>query len=265
MNQVSPPMRFALAATLVLVLVWFAVLKPKNNADTSTPVATPATASTASSSSSTGKTNSALDQTAYAAVGKAKAAADAASADAHKQESQTGESGHEDAASASSKASATKSTAATTPDTKASAATKSTATGTAAGTAAKATGTAAKATPKLTHADRVILKIKKDLAAQKAVVVLIWSKTGDEDKVLYKVIKNKIDLRHGKVKTYFIPVDQVGRYDGLLSGLAIGQTPSTIVIAPNNQAKVIGGLTSAARLDRLTSSAVLIKPAAATK
>lgn len=243
-NQVSRPMQIALAAALVFVALWFTVLRPKE------PVIEPVAATPVTPAATTPRSD-AGGATAETGVGKAvetaKNGAAAADADAKKAESQTGEDDAPTRAPGATKPSAAAKPAGTTP-----AATTP---------ATKATGAKAedKTSKAQKQADKVTTKVAADLAKSRAVVVLIWSKTNPEDQELHRRVTKEISRRGGRVRVYLIPVAEVGRYDGLLSGLAIGQTPSTIVIAPNHEAKVLGGLTSTARIDRLTSSAIQIK------
>ncbi|MDO9354311.1 MAG: hypothetical protein Q7T55_11485 [Solirubrobacteraceae bacterium] len=237
-------MQIALAAVLVFSLVWFAVLRPKEDDVAATPV-TPAETAPPRSDAGGASATSALGKT----IETAKTGAANADASTKARESQTGE---ETTASATTPKTAPKAT--TNPTTPA--ATTPAESDAAGDEQAERTGISA--TQK--RADKVITKIQKDLAARRAVVVLVWAKTGKEDKIVHERVTKDINRRKGKVRIYTIPVSQVGRYDGLLSGLSLGQIPSTIVIAPNNEAKVLGGLVSTERVDRLTSSATLTKP-----
>ena len=240
-------MQILLGAVLVFAVLWFVALKPK------TAVEEPIAAEPAPAAQSTPPASAAGGETASTGLGKAVESANnvAAKADATstKAAAQTGEETPATSESSSpasadepksgSTASGTAKPAATTP------------------AAAKAKTKQVKKNVKQAKADQVIRSVERDLAARRAVVVLVYSPSGKEDKILQKRVKSSIDRRGGRVRTYFINVTQVGYYDGLLAGLNLSQTPSTIVIAPNNEAKVLGGLTSTERIDRLTSSAVL--------
>lgn len=247
MSQISTPMKIAGIAALVFAALWFTVMKPKD------PVAEPVAATPAPAAATTTPRAAAGGAAAQSATGKlvekANTAGAAASADAKKSESQTGEDTPSTPAAASSAASSAGSSSAATPASTPARTTPAT----------KASEDDAKPSASQTRADRVIEDVTKDLAKNHAVVVLIWSKNNPEDRELQRRVTREINRRKGKVRIYLIPVAEVGRYDGLLSGLAIGQTPSTIVIAPNHEAKVLGGLTSTARIDRLTSSAIQLK------
>lgn len=238
MNQVSRPMQILLGAVLVFAVLWFVALKPKTAVEE--PIAAaPVTPATTPRSAAGGAE-------AQTGLGKAVESANNVAAQSNsataKAEAQTGEQ--------------TPAPNTSTPATKAPAVNGSAAKGSAATKAAKADEDGGASSAQQKKANRTITAIKRDLAARRAAVVLVYQAKGKEDKILLKRVKNDINRRGGKVRTYYVHVSQVGYYDGLLSGLNLGQTPSTIVIAPDNQAKVLGGLTSTERIDRLTSSAI---------
>lgn len=236
MNQVSRPMQILLGAVLVFAVLWFVALKPK------TPVEEPIAAQPAATPATTPR-SAAGGAEAQTGLGKAVESANNVAAQSNaataKSEAQTGEQ-----APAATPAPKTSNTSTKTPAAKGSAAAKTD----------DADDNASSAQQK--KANATINAIKRDLAARRAAVVLVYQAKGKEDKILLKRVKSEIDRRRGKVRTYYVHVSQVGYYDGLLGGLNLAQTPSTIVIAPDNQAKVLGGLTSTERIDRLTSSAI---------
>ena len=255
MNQVSRPMQISLVAILVFAALWFVVLRPKDAAEdvAATPV-TPAATTPPKADAGGEAAGTALGKT----IETAKNGAAAADASVKARESQTGEDAGADATTKTPTAeeaatAAARATGATTP----------TETITSSKSSAKADAKASKSSAAQDKADDAIRSIKRDLKARRAVVAFVWSKAGKEDQIVRKRLR-LIDRRDGRVKLYLISVGDVGRYDGLLGGLALGQTPSTIVIAPNNQAKVMGGLVSVERIDRLTSSATQTKPAPTT-
>ncbi len=249
-------MQIALGGALVFAVLWFLVLRPKEPAvepiAAAPAVTTPAETPRANAGGAQAET--AIGKTVEAAKNGA-ASADAAVA---AREGATGEDPAADAAAANNAAAATTSAPAAAGAAQGGAA----ATPGAAAAPAKAKKPTTSAAQK--RADATILAVKRDLSKRRAVVILVWAKTGKEDKILYRRISKEIDRRGGRVRKYFIKVGDVGRYDGLLSGLSLGQTPSTIVIAPNNEAKVLGGLTSVERINRLTSSALQTKPVGTT-
>lgn len=243
MNQVSRPMQILLGAVLVFAVLWFVALKPKTAVEE--PIAAaPVTPATTPRSAAGGAE-------AQTGLGKAVESANNVAAQSNsataKAEAQTGE---------QTPAPNTSTPATKAPAANGSAANGSAAKGSAATKAAKADEDGGASSAQQKKANRTITAIKRDLAARRAAVVLVYQAKGKEDKILLKRVKNDINRRGGKVRTYYVHVSQVGYYDGLLSGLNLGQTPSTIVIAPDNQAKVLGGLTSTERIDRLTSSAI---------
>jgi hypothetical protein len=247
MSKISRPMQLALVGA-ILFAIGFTFLKPKD------PVVEPVAATPVTPVATTPRSD-AGGAAAESGVGKivetAKNGAAAANADVKKSESQTGET--------TPAATATTPKAASNVSPAVAAARAAAKTGTTpSGTTPKGT-TPATASAAEAHADKVTTKIGRDLAKGRAVVVLVWSKKNPEDQELRRRVTKEITRRGGKVRVYLIAVNEVGRYDGLLAGLALGQTPSTIVIAPDHEAKVLGGLTSTARIDRLTSSAIQIK------
>ncbi len=244
-------MQIALGAVLVFAVLWFVALRPKEEAIE--PVAaTPATpAQTPKADAGGAQAETALGKT----VESAKNAGASADAAVKARDNMTGEEADTSTAAQPSA-----------PAAQAPAATQQTGAAvvkSGSPVAGKKAANKAKVSAAQKDADDVIRAIKRDLKARRAVVVLVYSPKGKEDKVLKDRIKNDIARRRGKVKTYYINVSDVGRYDGLLAGLSLGQTPSTIVIAPSNEAKVLGGITSTERIDRLTSSALQLKAAAA--
>lgn len=261
MSQISRPMQIMLAMVVVFALVWTVALKPKNDAEPVaaapvTPAATapPVAAGGAAAQSSLGK-----------AVESANNAAGAANAATKRDEQQTGETAATTPAGTTPKRTpktpAGTTPAGTTPSRPAATTPVGTTPRKPKPAAAKAKDDGSERSAEQRKADGVTEAIGKHLQAGRAVVVLVWSPKGGEDRVLYKRVKNQVDRRKGRVRIYFVPASQVGVYEGLLGSLNLGQTPSTIVIAPNNEAKVLGGLVSTARIDRLTSAALLIKPA----
>jgi hypothetical protein len=257
-------MQIVLAMVLVLALGFF-VLRPKSSdvaASPTAPVATAATTPRAAAGGAAAET--ALGKT----VENARNSADSSSAKIE-QSAANQQTGEEDPTKGTTPAAAapTPSAPAATTPSAASLARIAAAKKAKAVAAAKKAAAGPKVSAAQAHANKVITKIQKDLAARRVAVVLVYSpaKKHVEDRKMKRVIQREISRRHGKVRPYFIDVDDVGRYDGLLSGLNLGQTPSTIIIAPNAEAQVLGGLASTERIDRLTSAAVLTKPAKTTK
>lgn len=249
MNQVSRPMQILLGAVVLFAVVWFLALRPKTVEE---PVAaTPATPAAAPASDAGGAAASTGLGQAVESANNAAASSNAATA---KSEAQTGEAPSAAAAPAETPATPAEKTETAAAD-KAAAKAKV--------AEKKKKAAKAKRDAKQDAANAVIRSIQRDLKAGRAVVTLVYSPNGKEDKLLEKRIKKDINRRGGRVRTYFINVSQVGYYDGLLSGLNLSQTPSTIVIAPDNQAKVLGGVVSTERIDRLTSAAIQT-PAATT-
>lgn len=230
MNQISRPMQIALGAVLVFAVLWFVVLKPGEEEPViDAPIATSAPVEAGGAQAQTGM-GQAIESANEAAV-----SSDAANA---QREAATGE--NDPNATTTGEASGT--------------------VGGAGGGTAGGSGDTGNAddgrSASQKRADGVIRGIESHLNAGRAVVFLIWQRSGTEDKLVNRRL-NAIDRRGGRVRLYKADVKDVGLYEGLIGGLSVSQTPSTIVIAPNKQAKVLGGLVSTVRIDRLTSSALV--------
>jgi hypothetical protein len=278
MNKVSRPMQILLAGVLVFAALWFVALKPKDDAAEPvsaapvTPAATtprPVEAGGAAAQSGAGK--------AVEAANNAAAGANAAAAAAGKQTGDAPAATTVAAKSAAAKTAASATPVSTSPDAaakraalaeqaaiaKKAAAQKRAAAKTQAAKKASAAKKGSTRSAAQRRADRVTEAIGKHLAAGRAVVVLVSTPTGTEDKILRKRVRKEINRRHGRVRVFLVPASAVGLYEGLVGSLNLGQTPSTIIIAPNNEAKVLGGLVSTQRIDRLTSAALLVETAKA--
>lgn len=262
MDKVSRPMQIALAATALFAVLWFVALKPKNDAAepiAAAPVTTPA---------ATARPVDAGGPQAQTGLGRAVESANnvaqTSNNQTHAEEQQTGEQTAPSATSAPAP-NAANSSAATNSANSAPAATTPAGSASTPSTSTHATKATVTRSAAQRGADRVTEQVTKDLAARRAVIVFVWSPKGTEDKIVHARLAKDIDRKHGRVKVYYVPVAKVGLYEGLLGSLNVAQTPSTIVIAPDHEAQVLGGLVSTARIDRLTSAALLIKPSATPK
>ncbi|MFT4035029.1 MAG: hypothetical protein QM679_05585 [Patulibacter sp.] len=245
MTQLSRPMQMVLAAVLVFAALWFVVLQPKDEAvepAAATPVATapPVAAGGATAQTGMGK---AIESANNAAQNAGQAGDAAASLDP------------EDATTPTSPASAASGSA------------SQPAGAAATGSADRSTGSGdheAKRSKQQRIADALTRQVASDLKAGKAVVLLIANSTSPEDRIMRVRVTSQIARRGGNVRVYVIPAGKVGSYEGLLGTLNIASTPATVVIAPDHEAKVLPGIASVVRIDRLTSAAVQAEPAATT-
>ena len=214
MDQVSKPVVIVLAAVLVFAVAHFTILAPKSDSGGSPASAT-----------APGQTGlqSAIDK-ANNAVGVSKA-----SATAHEQAAAAA-SGDATPATPASKASATSATS------KAPAAKPA---------------TPAKPEPKLAPGDKSG-PILADLDRGKVVVALFYNAHGADDNAALRAVRGA-DRHHGKVIVHSIPIDAVGDYDALTTGVQVLQAPTVLVIGPDKKARTIVGYTEVKEVDQMVS------------
>jgi hypothetical protein len=216
MDQVSRPMRIALAATLALVAVWFVALRPKPVPVAATPLAP------------------------TQAIQPAQQAAGAANAQA---------AGTATAAQTTTPASATgaiPAAGATTPAPVASATTSAPAASTAAPAATSAPSTTDG------RRDGAILR---DIRAGKVVVVLFWNAQAADDIATRGAIRD-LDLHGGKVAVRVVPISRVGEYPAITQGVTIAESPTTLVIDRKRHTRVIAGLSEPQELAQAVGDAL---------
>jgi hypothetical protein len=223
MDQVSRPMRIALAATLALVAIWFVALRPKPVPVAATPLAP------------------------TQAIQPAQQAASAASA-ATAQAQAAGT-----ATAAQTPAGATPATGATTAATGATTAAPA-ASATTSTPAASAATSAATSAPSATDGrrDGAILR---DIRAGKVVVVLFWNAQAADDIATRGAIRD-LDLHGGKVTVHVVPISRVGEYPSITQGVTIAESPTTLVIDRKRHTRVIAGLSEPQELAQAVGDAL---------
>lgn len=238
-SQISRPMQILLALVVVLAIAYFTVLKPGGGEEiVEPPVAAAPTTPAADAGGAAAQTG----------VGQIVETAQNAGADANAavaaREGQTGE-----------EAPTTGAPAATTP-------------GAPAGTTPGAAGT--KQSAKEIRRARADRKLKKDAAEMvrsiqngqkngRVAVILVAAKGGVEDERTAKRVKD-LPKRRTKVQVYRIPVNKIAAYEAIVGNLALAQTPSLVIVAPDGTSKVLGGYVATERILRLIDSAGQIKP-----
>jgi hypothetical protein len=234
-EKISPPLRIALAAVVLLAVVWFVALRPKAPAEEPPLPAAPGVAGL------TSDVQKARD---------AKEAADAAAAAAQKAAGGEGE-----AAAATN--GTDKAAAATNGTEKAAAATngteKAAAVQTPAGTAVAVEKPAA---PKPAAAAKP--KAPADPAAplvaalrQGRVVILVFRNASSDSEAVAAAVRRvpkgtratPSGTKPAVVRV--VPITQVGRYSTFTEKTQISQAPTTLIIGPKRNAKVIVGYTTA--------------------
>jgi hypothetical protein len=213
-DQVSKPVLIALAAVLVFVVAHFTILAPKSDSGGSEPASATAPGQAG--------LQSAIDKANHA-VGTSKASATA----------------HEQAAAAAS-GDSTASGSATTPGV-------TSATGKAA--AKPAAAKPAKPQIKLAPGDKSG-PILQNLDEGKVVVALFYNPHGSDDNAALRAVR-ATDRHHGKVIIHSIPIDSVGDYDALTTGVEVLQAPTILVIGPDHKARTIVGYTEVREVDQM--------------
>jgi hypothetical protein len=212
-DQVSKPVLIALSAVLVFAVAHFTILAPKTDSGGSEPASATAPGQAG--------LQSAIDKANHA-VGTSKASATA----------------HEQAAAAASG--------------------DSTASGQAAapGVTSSTGKPAAKPAPAKPAKPQIKLApgdksgpILQDLDEGKVVVALFYNPHGSDDNAALRAVRGA-DRHHGKVIVHSIPIDDVGDYDALTTGVEVLQAPTILVIGPDHKARPIVGYTEVKEVDQ---------------
>jgi hypothetical protein len=219
-SQLSRPYQIALIGAVALVLVWFFVLRPKGSSDSgsSTPAPTPSPPAAAKPAPSKPATPFGR------AVSKAKGAA--AATDASNQRLQQG------SAQASGETPAQP------------AARPGPAHAAAAPPAAKAP---ARPTPSPAAAAS---------DAPRVLVLLFWNAGATDDRAV-RTNLNQIDRHHGRVAIAAAPIQDVGRYGPITSGVKVLESPTVIVLDTRDRhARTIAGYTDVRELDQAVAESL---------
>jgi hypothetical protein len=214
-DQVSKPVLIALIAAVALVGAKFTILRSNSGGGSSTPASATAPGQ-AGLESAIDKANNAVGVSKQSATKHEQAAA-AASGDT------TG------GTAAPSTPSATKATPAT---------------------PAKPAPAAkpAKPLPKLAPGDKSG-PLLRNLANGKVVVALFYNPHGSDDNAALRAVR-AADRHHGRVVVHSIPIQDVGDYDAITTGVQVLEAPTIIVMGPNDTARTIVGYTEAKEVDQ---------------
>jgi hypothetical protein len=102
--------------------------------------------------------------------------------------------------------------------------------------------------PKLDPGDRSG-PILQDLAAGKVVVALFYNPQGSDDNAALRAVR-QANRRHGRVVLHSIPIQDVGDYNALTTGVEVLQAPTVLVIGPDHKARTIVGYTEVKEIDQ---------------
>jgi hypothetical protein len=202
-DQVSKPVLIALAAVLVFIAAHFTVLAPKADSGSAPPPKAPGQKGLETAIS---KANNAVAQSQASAKAAEKAAGQPAAATSTKGKAK---------ATAVAKPKAQAAPAKPTP--------------------------AAKPLPKLEAGD-LSGPMLQDLANGKVVVALFYNPHASDDNAVLRALRSA-NTRHGRVVLHSIPIDNVGDYNALTTGVKILQTPTVLVMGPDFKASTIVGYT----------------------
>ena len=217
MDQVSKPVLIALIAAVAVLGAKFTILR-SNDGGGSTPAS-------ATAPGQTGLQN-AIDK-ANNAVGVSKQSA------AKHEQAAAQASGDSTATSTPSKSKAT-----ATPASKASESAKP----------KTAPAKPAKPKPTLAPGDKSG-PILQDLDRGKVVVALFFNPHGADDNAALRAVRHA-DRHHGRVIVHSIPIDDVGDYNALTTGVEVLQAPTIMVIGPDHKARTIVGYTDVKEVDQ---------------
>ena len=230
MEQISPPMRIALAAVLAFAALWFVALRPKPVAEVATEP-TPA-AQPAKKTAITGRPAQAKDAVnkLNATSAKREAAAGSTAAPAKAKAAQPAKAD----ATPASKPKVVKTEAAAPAKAKAAA-------------PAKAAPVKAKA-PAAPKAAKGALAVVADVKAGRTAVVLFWDGKSSEDQAVRRAVQ-RVDRRGGKVRVHVVNLKQISRFGAITQGVPVTSSPTVVVIGKDGKAQVIRGLTVTGEID----------------
>lgn len=114
--------------------------------------------------------------------------------------------------------------------------------------AAKAAKSAAPL-PELAKGDRSG-PILRDLAHGKVVVALFFNPRGSDDNAALRAVRSA-NRHHGRVVLHSIPIDDVGDYDAITTGVQVTQAPTVVVMGPTRKARTIVGYTEVKEVDQM--------------
>ncbi|MEA2148848.1 MAG: hypothetical protein QOD69_678 [Solirubrobacteraceae bacterium] len=104
-------------------------------------------------------------------------------------------------------------------------------------------------------AGRLDGSILRDIRRGRVVVMLFWNAQGADDIATRGAIR-ALDRHHGKVAVHVVSIAQVGRYPAITRGVAIAQSPTTLVIGRKRHARAIVGLSEPQELSQAVDDAL---------
>jgi hypothetical protein len=257
MSQVSRPFQIALAAMVVLVMVWFVALRGKNTPSEPTPAPSAATPSTVYKGSAPGVKGLTKDiNKAHGAVStseqnakelqskSAKASGEAApSTSSSSGTSSASPSSHSSAGSSGAAGASTTSKSGSSQASKLGSKSSSTAPGKTAGTTAGNSSNSRQAT------------IQHELARGKVVLLMFWNPKSSDDQSVRGQLHD-VSRRSGHVAVHVALPLEVGEFGGYTQGVEILQTPTILVIDTKGQVTTLTGLNDARTIQQAIGDAL---------
>jgi len=230
MSQVSRPMQIALAATLLLLVVWFVALRPKSSATEEAAAPAPAPAQTTPAPASGAAPGTAgLSR----AIDKARDAVTTANGDA----ARAGQSSADDPAPA-----------ATTGGARA-----------AAPPAGSGAGGSAHASTRPIHTHGPVASVRTALKLHKAVAIaFVDSATADSHAVERELLH--VSRFGGRAFTIAVPLADLSDYAFITKSVEVTVAPTVVIVDPRHRATTIVGATDRGEIEQRVADALKVKP-----
>jgi hypothetical protein len=217
-DQVSLPMRVALAAVLSFAALWFVALRPKPVEEVA-PDPVPAAPQSTRVTDRPAQAKKAVEK-----LNGTSAKREAAQVEQAKPEPAKAEPAKPAPAKAEAKAPAAKERVAKPVATK-------------------------PAKPKVAKGAAAVVA---DVKAGRTVVLLFWDGKSAEDQAVRRAVA-KVDRHDGKVRVHVAQLRQISRYGAITQGVPVTSSPTVLVIGKGGKAEVIRGLTVTGEIDDTVS------------
>ena len=97
--------------------------------------------------------------------------------------------------------------------------------------------------------------VVRDIRAGKVVVLLFWNAKAADDVATRGAIRG-LSRHGGKVAVHIVPISRVGQYESITRGVAINQSPTTVIIDRKRRARAIVGLSERGELKQAVGDAL---------
>jgi hypothetical protein len=120
---------------------------------------------------------------------------------------------------------------------------------------ARAAAFARAAAPHISAATTRDAAVVRDLRGGKVVVMLFWNAKAADDVATRDVVRG-LNRHGGNVAVHVVPISRVGEYESITRGVAINQSPTTLVIDRKRRTRPIVGLTERGELTQAVDDAL---------